>query len=227
MLGLLVAQEGPKRSVEAAKTERVAFMPGGTVRVENSYGYLTVEGWDEPAVEIAVTRSTDNFYKPGEKAQAMDRLDRVHVADKQQSGKELTVTTSPARQRLLIVSWPFPRKRGVTAEYVIHVPRDSHLEINHDNGYVWVSDVKGDIQVHSHTGDMIVMLPDPGSYSIDAGARMGSVSSDFIGKGHRYWPAGAHFTYTGPAATRRVSLRMGRGCIAILNGPASGPFWKD
>jgi len=35
--------------------------------------------------------------------------------------------------------------------------RDSRLIVHHDYGYVWVSDVAGDIEVDSHTGDMIVM----------------------------------------------------------------------
>ena len=65
----------------------------------------------------------------------------------------------------------------------VHVPRDSRVVIHQDNGYVWVSDVTGDIEVDSHTGDMIVMLPDPGPYSIDARTRMGSISSDLTGKG--------------------------------------------
>jgi hypothetical protein len=53
------AQEmGLRQSLEVTKTERVNFLPGGTIQVDNSYGYLTVEGWDEPAVEITVAKST-------------------------------------------------------------------------------------------------------------------------------------------------------------------------
>jgi len=223
----LRAQEGPRQPFEATVSQHVSFAAGGTVRIENSYGYLTVEGWDEPEVEISVTKSTDSFYKPDHMQQAVGRLDRVRVSTEPRSGKEFVISTNPARGKLLVVSWPFPRKRGVTAEYKIHVPRDSRLEIHHDNGYIWVSDVTGDIQIGSHTGDMIVALPVPGSYSIDAKTGMGSIYSDFVGKGNKLFLVGSHFGYTDQSQARQVRLRMGRGCISILNGPPSGPSWKN
>jgi len=224
--GLLNGQE-PKKSFEVSNTEHVAFMPGGDIRLENSYGHLTVEGWDSPEVQVTVTRTTDGFYRPGQKQQAIARLDRVQVATARRSGTELAISTLPARQKLLIVTWPFPRKRGVTAEYSIHVPRDSRLIIHHDNGYIWVSDVTGDIEIRSHTGDMIVALPDPGPYAIDAQTRMGAISSDFAGRGHKQFLVGTHFVYASQAAKRQVALRMGRGCITILGGPPSGPLWNN
>jgi hypothetical protein len=37
-------EKAPKQSFEVTSTERVNFQPGGAIRLENSYGYLTVEG---------------------------------------------------------------------------------------------------------------------------------------------------------------------------------------
>jgi hypothetical protein len=74
---------------------------------------------------------------------------------------------------------------------------------------------------------MIVMLPDPGPYSIDAKTAMGSISSDPMGHGNKQYIVGSHFVHTAPAPARRVFLRVGRGSITIKNGPPSGPFWKD
>jgi hypothetical protein len=235
------AENGPKQSFEVTKTERMDFLPGGTIRLDNSYGYLTVEGWDEKAVEITVTKSTDRLYQPEpkEKAQADRRFSEIAVVAERRSDKELSISTAtPLRHnfvssilpaRRVIVTLPKHSRRGVTVDYTVHVPRDSRLVIRHDNGYVWVNDVTGDIDVRSHTGDMIVMLPDPGPYSIDARTRLGSVSSDFIGKARNLsqFLMGTHFTYASQAASRRVYLRMGRGSITIKNGPPSGPFWKD
>lgn len=235
------AEKGTKQSFEVSKTERVDFQPGGTVLLDNSYGYLTVEGWDEPAVEITVTKSTNRFYEPEpkEKAKAEKRFQEIGVVAERRSDKEFAISTAtPVRhnfissilpQRRIIVTLPKHSQRGVTVEYTVHVPRDSRLVVRHDNGYVWVSDVTGDIEVRSHTGDMIVMLPDPGPYSIDARTRLGSVSSDFIGKAKNLsqFLVGTHFTYASQAPSRRVYLRMGRGSITIKNGPPSGPFWKN
>ncbi len=106
-------------------------------------------------------------------------------------------------------------KRGVTVEYRIHVPRNSQLIIRHDTGYVWVGDVNGGIEVHSHTGDMIVMLPGAGQYSIDARTGLGAVSSDFAGQRVKHYFAGTHFSDPGEGSPQRIHLRMGRGSITI------------
>jgi len=231
-------EKGPKQSFEVTSTERAPFLPGGTIRLERSYGYLTVEGWDEPEVEVTVTKSTDRFYEPSQKQKAEQRFDQIRVVTERRSDKELATSTTvprrnspftsvlPSGQIILITPLPLKNKRGVTVEYRVRVPRDSKLVVHHDNGYVWVSDVTGDIEVHSHTGDMIVMLPDPGPYSIDARTRLGRVSSDFTGKGGVFgqFLVGSRFAYAGQAGSRRIYLRMGRGSITIKQGPASGPF---
>jgi hypothetical protein len=242
-LPLLQADEpqpkGPKQSFEVTSTEHINFSPGGTIRIANSYGYLSVEGWDEPEVQIAVTKSTDRFFDPEDKQEAERRFARIHVAAERRSDKELAIsTTLPARNPLFRSVLPLDRiiltkplvpnnRRGVTVEYKLLVPRDSRLIVHHDTGYVWVGDVTGDIDVNSHTGDMIVMLTDPGPYVIDAKTRLGSVSSDLTGKGHYRFIAGTHFAYTGQTPPRRITLRTGCGSITIKNGPPSGPYWKN
>ncbi len=213
------------------------FQPGGVIRIDNSYGYLTVEGWDEPQVEIVVTKTTNRFYEPDRKAKAERHFEEVQVVAERPSDKELIISTSlPYRHNLIssilpskrvILTMPVHSQRGITVEYRVHVPRDSRLVVHHDNGYVWVSDVTGDIEVHSHTGDMIVMLPDPGPYSIDARTRFGSVSSDFTSKANRSFLLGSHSVHAGEASSHRVHLRMGRGSITIKSSPPSGPFWKN
>jgi hypothetical protein len=229
-------EKGPKQSFEATSTRRVNFLPGGTISVNSSYGYLTVEGWDESEVEITVTKSTNRFYQPERKEKAEQGFEQVRVVAERRSDKEFAISTMlPVRHSFpsailpsrLIVTMPKTSQRGVTVEYTVHVPRDSRVVVHQDNGYVWVGDVAGDIEVESHTGDMIVMLPDPGPYTIDARTRMGSVSSDFMGQGHKQFPVGSHFVHAGRSPSRRIFLRMGRGSITVKNGPPSGPFWKD
>jgi hypothetical protein len=231
------AEKAPKQSFAVTSTERFDFLPGGAIRVDNSYGYLTVEGWDEPEVEIAVTKSTDRFFEPEEKEQATKAFEQIRVVTERRSDKELAITTTLAARhgfpssilpsRQIVVTMPKKTTLGVTVEYTVHVPRDSRLVVHQDHGYVWVSDVTGDIEVHSHTGDMIVTLPDPGPYAIDASTRMGSVSSDFAGYGRKKFLVATHFLHAGQAPSRRIYLRMGRGSITIKNGAPSGPFWKN
>jgi hypothetical protein len=218
---------GPKQSFEVTSTERVNFLPGGTIRLVNSYGYLTVEGWDKPEVEVTVTKSTDRFYDPGKNADAERRFGQVRVVTERRSDTEVTIsTTVPGRNPLFRPVLPH-NKRGVTVEYRVRVPRDSRLVVHNETGYVWISDVTGDMDMNSHTGDMIVMLPDPGPYSIDARTRLGSVSSDFTGKGLYRLVAGTHFAYGSQTPSRRIHLRMGRGSITIKKVPPSGSSWNN
>jgi hypothetical protein len=236
-LSALAADKAPAQSFEVTAKQRIDFPPGGTVRVENSYGYLTVEGWDEPAVEIIVTKSTGHFLQPEQKDQAEKAFEQIRVASEKNSGKELSISTTlpdrhgfpysilPSRQ--IIFTMPKKTTLGVTVDCTVHVPRDSHLVVHQDHGYVWVSDVTNDIEVKSHTGDMILLLPDPGPYSIDARTRLGSVSSDVPGSGHKQFLVGTQFVHDSPAPAHRIFLRMGRGSITIKTGPPSGPFWKN
>lgn len=212
-----VYEKGPKQSFSVSRTERVPFAPGGTIHIDNSYGYLTVEGWDEPAVELTVVKSTGRFYNPSRQQLAEQPFADVRVTAERRSDRELAISTVPPVHH----RWVSLRnaRRGVILEYQVHVPRDTRLIIRHDYGYVWVSDVAGDLDVHSHTGDMIVMLPDTGAYAIDARTRLGSVSSDVMGKSDSRLSqllVGSHFDYTSQAAKRRIYLRMGRGSIEIL-----------
>jgi hypothetical protein len=230
-------EKAPKQSFEVTSTEHVSFQPGGAIRLENSYGYLTVEAWDEPEVEIVVTKSTNHFLEPEQKAQTEKAFEQIRVAADRRSDKELVIsTTLPGRHgfpysilpsRQIIFTMPKKTTLGVTVDCTVHVPRDSRLAVHQDHGYVWVSDVAGDIEVRSHTGDMIVLLPDPGPYSIDARTRLGSVSSDTAGSGHKQFLVGTQFIHAGQAPAHRVLLRMGRGSITIKTGEPSGPFWKN
>jgi hypothetical protein len=223
----VLGQEGSPQTFEAASTGRVSFAAGGTVRINGSYGYLSVDGWDDPSVEVAIIKSTDSFYEPGQQAEAKQRLERIRVVTERRSDRELSVTTILASRN---GDWspplPSTTKAGVTVELRIHVPRDSRLVVHHDTGYVWVSDVTGGIDLRSHTGDMIVMLPDPGLYSIDARTALGGISSDFTGTGHNRFVVGTRFTGGGNDAAQRVFLRMGRGNITIKKGPPSATNGK-
>ena len=221
--------KGLKRPFEVKSTERVNIQPGDVIRVENSYGNLTVEGWDEPEVEVTVTKTTDRFYEPGQKEEAARRFEQIRVTTERHSDKEVTIlTTYPVRKNLFgsmkRVLIKRPDKLGVTVEYKILAPRDSKLIVRHDHGYIWVSDFTQDIDVSSHTGDMIMMLPDTGSYSIDARTRTGSVSSDLAGRAQNEFLVGSRFAYSAQNPTRRVHLRVGCGSITIKSSPPSGPF---
>ena len=105
-------------------------------------------------------------------------------------------------------------------EYQIHAPRESRLVIHHGGGYVFVGGVTGEIEATSRHGDIVLMLPGPGPYSIDAKSKFGYVSSDFLGDSLSQYLVGQRFKGVSPPPSRRIYLRMGFGGITIVQAPA-------
>ena len=137
-----VYEKGPKQSFEVTNTERVPFAPGGTIRLNNSYGYLTVEGWDEPEVEITVTKSTDRFYEPSRQQAAAQALEQVRVVTERRSDKELAISTMIPGQPSLSPKCEARRHGRVQDPCAARLAAGSPPR----HGYVWVSDVTGDIE---------------------------------------------------------------------------------
>src|SRR5579864_7762798 len=185
VLGLALrmsAADPPAQAVQVTTTERVEFAPGGTIRLNDSYGSLTLEGWDRPEVEITVTKLMPHDSK-GQPDEAKKRLDEIRVGTERKSGSELVISTSLPAHRSLVS--PFvPRKTAgdVTIEYQIHAPRDSKLAIHHGTGSVVVSQMTGDTEATCGQCDMVLMLRDSGAYAIDAKSKLGTVTSDFDGR---------------------------------------------
>ena len=213
MLGMgpqAFGQSGTKQPAQATSAERVNFAPGGLIRLNTSSGNLFVEAWDRPEVEIAAIKSTRRSYEPTRQDQAAQCLEGVRIGTERRSDTELEISTAHAG-----------RKCGVLVELQIRVPRNSRLNIHHGAGYVMVSRVTGAIEASSRSGDIVLMLPDPGSYSIDAKSKFGSVYSDFSGAKHRRKLVGEQFTGANPPASHRIYLRMGLGGITILEVPST------
>jgi hypothetical protein len=198
VLGLqLFAQDAIKQPAQVTTTDRVKFAPGGLIRLTTASSNLFVEAWDRAEVEITTTKS-------GKNARC---LDEVRVVTDRRSDTELAIST--------------PAKCGAKIEQHIQAPRDSKLVIHHGAGYVMVSRISGEMEVDSRSGDIVLMLPDPGPYSIDAKSKFGSVSSDFAGTAHREKLIGEQFASVNQPQSRKIHLRIGFGGIAILEVPST------
>ena len=156
---------GAKQRMKLVTTEHVDFAPGGLIHLEGSTGELNIAGWDQPSVEVITTRYT--FREDRDKEKANDRLKRVEVLKMTSGNGELTISATHKRE-----AW-------VHVDYQIMVPRNSRLVIHHRIGDVVVTNVAGDIDATEHYGDIVVQLPEPESYTIDAKCKIGTVYSDF------------------------------------------------
>jgi hypothetical protein len=213
----LFGQDGTRQPVRATTTERVNFAPGGVIRLTAPSSNLFVEAWDRPEVEITTIKSTLHSYQSNRQDQAAQCLENVKVVTERRSATELAISTILPSHSFF--TDPLGVKCGATVEQHVNAPRDSRLVIDHGAGFVMVSRISGDIEVSSRSGDIVLMLPDPGPYSIDAKSKFGGVSSDFAGSAHREKLIGEQFASANPSPSRRIHLRIGFGGITIKEVP--------
>lgn len=215
----LSSETSVKAPVQSTTAERFKLAPGGVIRFEHSVGYLTVEGWDRPEVEITITKSTDAYYAAGANSDAESRLNRVRVAVEHRSDAEVFISTW-LNHRLLAVS-PLKTRGGIAVEYRVRAPHDARLVVHQNSGYVLLSGLIGPIEATNHSGDVMLMLPRPGPYSIDAKSRFGGVYSDFGESGHRWYLLGERFARQSLiSVSPKIYLRVRRGAINIKQLPA-------
>ena len=149
-----------KKVFEVTSTQQVPFQPGGTIHFNHSYGYLSVEGWDRPEVEITVIKSLDNLYDAKGQGEATKRVNTVQVT--WPNASRTPISKSPPWCRITAagpIRWAAPAV-WMAVEYQVHVPRDSKLVIQHGTGDVLVSSVANDIEADVHSGDIVVLLPE-------------------------------------------------------------------
>ena len=209
-------ETGSKKPTNFTKTERAPFAAGGTIRIDHTYGELSVEGWDRAEVELTVTKIPNDLYDTDEPGHAEKQANGVSVGFKRTSDTEIDVSTAVAHFN----RWthPFGPKGHVAMEYRLRVPRHSNLVIHHGNGELMVSGVVGDIDAKGNAGDIVLLLPDTAQYSIDAKNSFGTVWSDFDGD-HHHSLTKTRYDAAGPAGAHKITVRIGRGGIEIKRSP--------
>ena len=202
---------------QQTNTEHVALAAGATIRINDSFGELDIEGWNQPDVEVTVIKTLP--YDSKESKSRKD-LDVVKVATERKSDNEVVISTTVASHGGWLSS-VVKAKTDVWVEYHIRAPRDSKLVVRHDRGTVQVNNMAAGIDADSGGGDMVVILPDPGTRSVDARTKIGSVVSDF-GETHRAHLVGESLVTANGSSSPVVRLRMGRGGITVKTLPAEG-----
>jgi hypothetical protein len=223
LLGLSVfAAEPPRQQPELTTRAHFDFAPGGTIRVNDSFGCLSIEGWDRPEVEVTVTRYGSGFYAGQARERKVQKLEKVKVNAERRSAKEIVISTQlPPHSRWFTVPFSSATRAGADVEYLIRVPRASHLAIHHGHGSVIIADVSGAIDASATSGDIVVMLPDPGPHSIDAKTKVGTIYNDFGDPKHSNL-IGERFASEKAATAQRVRLRTGIGGISIQEITSGG-----
>jgi hypothetical protein len=213
---LLLGDDEAKQKVQVVKTTKFDFPANGTLRLQNSIGEVTIEGWDQPGVEITTTTSSkEEYLLPKDRAKEK-AVDRVKVSANR-NGDELVVTTEYPHHRAFPFITPLQTVTNFDLEYVIKVPRNAKLVVKHEDGEVHVDDVTGNIQITARQGLIALRLESEMPPAIDAKSDLGSVNSDFAGSEKRHpFPFGHTFVEGASTAPQNLHLRIGFGDIVIL-----------
>ncbi len=211
---LLIANDDIPQKIQATTTERADLPAGGVVRLKNSTGELRIEGWDQPGVEVTTIKSTKLAYPAAgaDREHASHMLDEVKVSVTRDGNDVVIGTVYPRHRRFL--PRPSVGDRDFNLEYLVRVPRNTNLIVDHDAGEIHFDNLAGNIHATMNQGTITLRLPMAGQYSIDAGSRIGDVTSDFPGATTR-----RHFghAFLQPAqAPHNLYLRTGYGDIIIL-----------
>jgi hypothetical protein len=143
-------------------------------------------------------------------------MDLIRVVTERRTGNELAITTILASRH---GDWapPLPpaTTAGVTMEYQIYAPANTKLVIHHGAGVVLLSNMAADMDVTVSRGDIMLLLPDSGKYSVDARTRLGVVASDLPGVSLNRYGLGQRFTGGNEGPLTNLRLRTGFGGITL------------
>jgi hypothetical protein len=196
-------------------TETLTLAPNATIRLEDSFGDINIEGWNQPQVEITVIK---RLPYDTEKPKSDKDLKMVKVASDRKSDNELVISTTVATHDSLFSSVA-RTKTDVLLEFQIHAPRDSKLVIHHGDGSVIVNNILGDIDAKSSRGDIVVIVPDPESRLVDARTKFGPIAADYSGDTHRKHLIGQSLVSGKTSDSPFIHLRMGYGGITLKTLP--------
>lgn len=205
-----------KEKVEVTMNDKIEFAEGGTVNLQGTWGEVTVEGWDQPFVEITLKKRTNKKFAAKDEAKAEKALAKFGYTVEKDSPASITLKSFQPSTNLL--TRPFGGKSDVKITYVIRVPRRSNLNIDHSIGVVAVNNVAGNLEVKNRVGDVTLRLPEGEEFNVDARSKIGDVSSSarFRGDNGREHVVGQKLVNRqDERASHRVFVRVQIGAITV------------
>lgn len=212
----VLAADEVRRPIEVTSTQRVALEPAGTVRIDETWGEVTIDGWDQPAVEVTTTRRSARDRDPEDVADVRARLERFAAKLEATAPNEVSIVgLSPSGS----VARPLGGKSGVKLAYAIRVPRGSRLVLDNGAGTVRIAGVAGDIAVDSDVGEVTIAGPVDAATAIEAKSGVGDIDvagpTAHDGRLRRVALVGQPYSYAPAAPARRISVNLGVGSITI------------
>ena len=215
LAALLPAADAPPQKIQVTHTDHFDLTSGATLRLEHTSGIVTIQAWDQPGAEVTTIKSTKDPISASDKTWATEELDQV-VMTTTHDANQVVITAVFPRLRVLPL-WPRNESRTVELQYLIKVPADTKLIIDHRAGEVNVESLVADMAIKVADGQITLHVPDTDTFAIQAKTGVGEIDSDFRGpEKRRRWGVGHKLVNTSAPATHKLNLSVRTGNIVIL-----------
>jgi len=209
-LALCCVFGGAARADEFSKVshQAVRMFSYGLLTIDTRVGDITIEGWDEPRLEIEAEKVV---HAKSEQA-AKPLYERLQIRLEGQDKNVVLRTLYPPRRL-----WrPFRGESKLSVNYRIHMPYDANLDLKSVDGDVSIRGLVGMQRVRVSYGDVEIRVPDVYVLrQLRAHTLLGYVQSDLhgedsagISKGLSYWNA---------QGTQNIDIRVRMGGIFVYN----------
>ena len=183
----------------------------GTLVVDSRMGDVTVEGWDEPRVEV----EAEKVVRAGSEEKARPLYSRVRV---ELVGEDKLVTLRalfPPRR-----PWrPFRGESKLSVNFRIKMPFDANLKLACVDGDVRITGIAGGELLRINYGDVEIDVPDIYQLrSLFAHAWVGYVESDLTGMASDGSGLQQKVSFYNPYGTQDISVRVRMGGVFIYRG---------
>ncbi|MBW1298177.1 hypothetical protein [Aquimarina litoralis] len=146
------AQEKLSKSIE----KTYDFTNSGTLQLENKYGNITIDGWDQNKVQIIIDISVSKK----EKNDAQELLDRIQPSINQTNGfikivSDIKEKSESFFSKVFNSVNPFDFDKGnVQIDYKISLPTNAEIQLTNKFGDIIISDWDGKLTSDLQHGDM-------------------------------------------------------------------------
>ncbi len=144
---------------EIKKTYKKTFQidPGGSVTIKGDEGYISVESWDKPEVQLTWTKS---IWGKNRK-QAEEILEAVEVRINHTGNKLHVKVVEPKNRNNLSFwdlfdpdTWGSRNFRSPVVDFELLVPHEINLSFSNDEGDVTINSIDGDVDIDVDEGDI-------------------------------------------------------------------------
>jgi hypothetical protein len=183
----------------------------GVLVIDARTGDLTIEGWDNPRVEV----EAEKVVRAGSEAKARPLYDRLRVELVGQDNFVTLRAVYPARR-----PWrPFRAESKLSVNFHIKMPYDAGLKLVCVDGDVRISGIVGQELLRVNYGDVEIDVPDVYHLrSLFAHAWVGYVQSDLHGTEGDSSGLQQKVSFYNAFGTQDISVRVRMGGVFIYRG---------